>query len=410
MPLTDVQIKAAKPREKPYKLSDGGWLFLLVTPTESKLWRIAYRFAGKEKLLSLGAYPEISLKDARAKRDEIKAQIAAGVDPALQRRIEKLTREAAAGVTLDLIANELLDKKRREGRAAATLDKVAWLLDLARPVLGGRPIADIRAPEVLAVLKAIEGRGHLETAKRLRSTLGEVFRYAVATARAENDPTSALKGALVAPKVKHRAAITDPVALGAFLRAVDAFDGQPETVAALKLLPLVFTRPGELRLAEWSEFDLDKAVWTIPARRTKMRREHLVPLPSQALAVLSDLKAITGGGRLVFPDIRSKERPISENTLNASMRRIGFKQDEVSAHGFRATASTLLNESGKFNADAIERALAHQDPDPVRRAYARGAYWAERVEMAQWWADYLNLLKVGGQINELRPSTNSAKA
>jgi integrase len=211
----------------------------------------------------------------------------------------------------------------------------------------------------------------------------------------------------VGPKAKHRAAITDPIALGAFLRAVEAFDGQPETVAALKILPMVFTRPGELRLAEWREFDLNKAIWTIPASRTKMRREHQVPLPRQALAILAALKEITGGGRLVFPGIRSVERPISENTLNASMRRMGFKQDEVSAHGFRATASTLLNESGKFSADAIERALAHQDPDPIRRAYARGAFWAERVEMAQWWADHLDTLKTGGQVLVYRVGTNS---
>ncbi len=197
--------------------------------------------------------------------------------------------------------------------------------------------------------------------------------------------------------MKHRAAITDPVALGAFLRAVDVFDGQPTTLAALKLLPLVFTRPGELRMAEWSEFDLEKALWTVPAKRTKMRREHLVPLPRQALAILAALKPITGCGRLLFPSTRSIERPISENTLNAAMRRMDYSQDEVSAHGFRATASTLLNESGKFSVDAIERALAHQDPDPVRRAYARGAFWAERVEMAQWWADYLDMLKVGGE-------------
>jgi integrase len=407
MALTDVEIRSAKPRSKPYKMSDGGWLFLLVTPSESKLWRIAYRFAGKEKLLALGAYPEISLKDARAKRDEAKVLLAAGVDPSEQRKQEKLTRAISTATTFKSVALDYQDKLKREGRAPATLNKLEWLLSLVLPKLGERPIGQITAAEILAVLKLIETRGNLETAKRLRATIGAVFRFAVTTARAENDPTPILKGALVAPKVKHRAAITDPVALGAFLRAVDAFDGQPETVAALKLLPLVFTRPGELRMAEWSEFDLDKAIWAIPASRTKMRREHLVPLPSQALAVLVDLKAITGQGRLVFPGIRSKERPISENTLNASMRRMGFKQDEVSAHGFRATASTLLNESGKFSSDAIERALAHQDPDPVRRAYARGAYWLERVEMAQWWADYLDTLKAGGQAINLRPVANS---
>ncbi|MGO9945164.1 MAG: tyrosine-type recombinase/integrase [Rhodoblastus sp.] len=306
------------------------------------------------------------------------------------------------------MSSDYQDKLKREGKAPATLDKLEWLLSLVLPKMGARPIGEITAAEVLSILKPVEKRGNLETAKRLRGTIGQVFRYAIATARAETDPTVALRGALVAPKAKHRAAITDPVKLGAFLRAVDAFDGQPETIAALKLLPLVFTRPGELRLAEWSEFDLEKAIWTIPAVRTKMRREHQVPLPRQALALLTNLKEVTGGGRLAFPGIRSVERPISENTLNASMRRMGFKQDEVSAHGFRATASTLLNESGKFSADAIERALAHQDPDPVRRAYARGAFWTERIEMAQWWADHLDMLKSGGQIINLRPSANSA--
>ncbi len=406
MALTDIEIKNAKPRAKPYKLSDGGWLFLLVNPNGSKLWRMAYRFDGKEKTLSLGPYPQLSLKDARNGRDEAKAQLAAGVDPGAKRKLDKLTRDISSATTFKALADEYQDKLKREGRAVATLEKSEWLYSLVFPKIGERPITEITSAEILSVLRPVEKRGNLETAKRLRMKIGEVYRYAIATARAETDPTLALRGALVAPKSKHRAAITDPVALGAFLRAVDAFDGQPETVAALKLLPLVFTRPGELRMAEWSEFDLEKRVWAIPASRTKMRREHLVPLSPQALSILAELHAITGAGRLVFPGIRSKQRPISENTLNASMRRMGFKQDEVSAHGFRATASTLLNESGKFSSDSIERALAHQDPDPVRRAYARGAYWDERVEMAKWWADYLDTLKAGGQIVNLRAAAN----
>ena len=377
-------------------------MHLSVTPTGSKLWRLAYRFEGKEKLLALGAYPDVALKDARARRDEAKALLASGVDPGAKRKLDKLVREIANATTFGAVCEEYQDKLTRDGRAAATLQKNEWLYSLVLPKLRNRPIVEITAAEILTLLKPVEMRGNLETAKRLRMKIGEVFRYAIATARAEIDPTAALKGALSSPKVKHRAAITDPQALGAFLRAVEAFDGQPETVAALKLLPLVFTRPGALRLAEWCEFDLDKAIWTIPAVRTKMRREHQVPLPRQALAILKSLNELTGSGRLVFPGIRSRDRPISENTLNASMRRMGYKQEEVSAHGFRATASTLLNESGKFSADAIERALAHQDPDPVRRAYARGAFWAERVEMAQWWADHLDGLSVGGQVVEVR--------
>jgi len=407
MPLTAVEVKNAESREKPYKLADGGRMHLLVTPAGSKLWRLAYRFGGKEKLLALGVYPEVALKDARAKRDEAKALLADGVDPGAKRKLDKLTKDISNATTFKALADEYQDKLRREGRAVATLEKNEWLYSQMLPKLGERPISELSATEILSVLRPVEKRGNLETAKRLRMKIGEVIRFAIATGRAVNDPTPSLKGALVGPKAKHRAAITDPIALGAFLRAVEAFDGQPETVAALKILPMVFTRPGELRLAEWREFDLNKAIWTIPASRTKMRREHQVPLPRQALAILAALKEITGGGRLVFPGIRSVERPISENTLNASMRRMGFKQDEVSAHGFRATASTLLNESGKFSADAIERALAHQDPDPIRRAYARGAFWAERVEMAQWWADHLDTLKTEGQVLVYRVGTNS---
>jgi integrase len=406
MTLTNIEIQNAKARAKPYKMSDGGWLFLFVTPKGAKIWRLAYRFDGREKTVTIGPYPEISLKDARKGRDEIKAMLRSGLDPAQQKKLDKLTKEFASATTFRVVADEYLDKLRREGRAQATLEKNGWLLSFAMHQIGERPVKEITAPEVLAALKSVEKRGRLETAKKMRGMIGAVFRFAIATARAEHDPTGALKGALVAPKSKRRAAILDPIKLGAFLRAVDEFDGQPETVAALKLLPMVFTRPGELRLAEWREFDLDKAIWTIPAQRTKMRREHQVPLAHQALAILADLKKMTGEGRLVFPGIRSRQRPISENTLNASMRRMGFNQDEVSAHGFRATASTLLNESGKFSADAIERALAHQDPDPVRRAYARGAFWVERVEMAQWWAEYLGRLKAGGEVAQFRNVRN----
>jgi len=404
MPLTELEIRNAKPKEKPYKLTDGGWLFLLITPNGSKLWRLTYRFAGKQKDLALGAYPETGLKDARAKRDEAKAALADGIDPGEQRKRNKLAAEISLGNTFNAIADELLAKKRREGKSEATLGKNEWALSFVRPTLGDRPISEITAADVLGVLRQVEARGRHETAGRLRALIGQVFRYAVATARAENDPTFALRGALTTPKTKHRPAITDPRELGALLRALDGYEARGTALAALRLLPLVFTRPGELRLAEWAEFDLDKAVWTIPASRTKMRREHQVPLSRQALAILSELHALTGDGRLVFPGLRTADRPISENTMNAALRRLGYSQDEVTAHGFRATASTLLNESGKFSADAIERALAHQDPDPVRRAYARGAFWKERVEMAQWWSDYLDRLKRGGEITPFQKS------
>lgn len=393
MALTDLAIRSAKPKNSIQKISDGEGLQLWVQPNGSKLWRMAYRYAGKQKTLAFGTYPEVSLADARKKRDEAKSLLASGIDPSQQKRIDRLTKAISNATTFRIVAEEYLDKQKREGRSDTTIVKNRYLLEQAFPAIGERPIAEIKAAEILAILKLLERKGTLETAKRVRATIGAIIRFAIATARADSDPTTALSGAIIAPKVKHRAAILDPVALGAFLRAVEEFDGQLTTKAALRLLPLVFTRPGELRMAEWREFDLANALWVIPAARTKMRRNHEVPLARQAVDILTELHALTGRGRLVFPGLRTVERPISENTLNASMRRMGYSNEDVTAHGFRATASTLLNQSGKFSPDAIERALAHQDADAVRRAYNRGAYWNERVEMAQWWADYLNGLK-----------------
>lgn len=402
MPLTNVTILALKPNGKLQKVSDGEALQLWVMPTGSKLWRYSYRFLGQQKTLALGSFPETGLADARKKRDDAKALLAAGTDPSQKKRLDKLTRAITNATTFNAVADEYLAKQEREGRAATTMKKLRWLLSHARPAIGERPISQIKPQEVLAALTKVEAKGHYEAARRAKETCGAVFRYAIATARAEIDPTSALKGALTSPKTKHRAAITDAVGLGALLRAIDDFEGQPTTKAALRLLALVFTRPGELRNATWSEFDFDKALWTIPAGRMKMRREHHVPLPLQAIAILKDLHAFTGQGELVFPGTRSALRPISENTLNAALRRLGYGKDEVTSHGFRASASTLLNESAKFTPDAIERALAHQEPDEIRRAYSRGAFWQERVAMGQWWADYLDRLRNGGEVVELR--------
>ncbi|WP_339071852.1 tyrosine-type recombinase/integrase [Methylovirgula sp. 4M-Z18] len=329
------------------------------------------------------------------RRDEARALLGAGKDPGRLRRLEKLTGATPNGATFKAVADDYQYKLAREGRAPTTLDKLAWLLSFVPADVGNQPIRELTAADILAVLKKVEARGNLETARRLRSTIGAVFRYGVATARAENDPTAALKGALIAPKVKNRAAITYPVELGRFLRSVETYNGQPEVISALKLLPLVFSRPGEPRMAEWSEFDFERAIWTVPAARTKMRHEHQVPLSRQATAILNGLKPLTGHGRLVFPSLRSKERPISDNTMNASMRRMGYSKDEVTAHGFRATFSTMANESRRFSVDAIERALAHVDDNQVRRAYNRAEFWTERVEMAQWWADHLDSLKAG---------------
>jgi integrase len=285
MPLSDVALRSAKPTDSIQKLSDGGGLQLWIMPNGSKLWRLAYRFDGKQKKLSVGRYPSVGLSEARAKREEAKSLLAMGRDPSIQKQTDKALAIEVQGQTFQKIASEVLAKKRNEGKASNTLGKIEWLHRLANAALGNRPISEITAPEVLSALRKVEGKGRLETAKRLRATIGEVFRFAIATARATNDPTFALRGALTAPTVKHRAAITEPKELGALLRAIEAFEGQPTTVAALKLMAILFPRPGELRLAEWREFDLANALWTIPASRAKMRREHRVPLPRQALAI-----------------------------------------------------------------------------------------------------------------------------
>lgn len=393
MPLTDTQIKGLRPAESPTKHSDGGGLHLLVSPTGGKLWRWAYRFGGKQKTLAFGAYPAVSLADARKKRDEAKRLLANAVDPAQQAKIEKTNRLVASTNTFTAIADEFIAKAEREGKADATLAKKRWLLGMAKADLGSRPIAEISAAEILAPLRAAEAQGNYETARRLRAVIGQVFRYAIATARAENDPTFGLKGALTAPVVTHRAALTDRKAFGGLLRAVWGYEGMTETRAALQLMALLYPRPGELRQAEWREFDLDGGVWTIPAARMKMRREHRKPLPALAVAILRDLHKLTGHGRLVLPSVQSTLRPMSENTLNSALRRMGFSSTEASAHGFRATASTLLNESGQWQADAIEAELAHVGADEVRRAYHRASYWDERVKMAAWWAAELENMR-----------------
>lgn len=404
MALTDVAIRALKPTDKVQKVSDGEGLQLWVMPVGSKLWRYAFRYNGEQKTLALGAYPEIPLADARKKRDEAKTLLANGIDPGQQKKLDKIAKALTEATTFESVAEEYLAKKIREGMAASTVKRLRSQLRYVLPAFGKRAISEITTPEVLAPLKRIEARGTFETATRTKELCGAVFRYGMATGRRKDDPTQALKGALTSHKVKHRAAIIDPVAFGGLLRAIEDFDGQATTKTALKLQALLFTRPGELRNAEWSEFDFSKAVWSIPAGRMKMREPHHVPLSRQAIALLQELHALTGEGVLLFPGNRSINRPISENTLNAALRRMGYDKEEVTAHGFRGTASTLLNESGQFSPDAIERALSHQDANEIRRAYNHGAYWKERVTMAQYWADYLDTLRKGGEVVELRRS------
>ena len=399
MPLNDTAVRNAKPRAKPFKLSDGGGLHLLIPPHGSKLWRLAYRFGGKQKTLALGVYPVVTLADARAKREAAKKVLGDGKDPS----VIKLAQKNSQGSTFNAVASELLAKLEREGRAPRTLDKTTWLLGLATPIIGERPIQEISAPELLTVLRKVEAKGRYELARRLRSTCGMVFRYAVATGRADRDPSADLRGALTVPQVEHRAAITDPAEIGALLRAIEGYLGHFGTKAALKLLALMFVRPGEIRHAEWSEFDLDAAQWRIPAVKMKMRRPHRVPLSHQALAILSELAPLTGTGRWLFPSIRTETRPMSENTLNAALRRLGYGADEMCSHGFRALASTRLNEMGKWTPDAIERQLAHIESNAVRRAYTSTAeYWQERVAMMQDWADYLQALRDGAHVIPLR--------
>lgn len=402
MALSDAAIRAAKAGATQFKLFDEGGLFLIVRPSGGKLWRLKYRHQGKEQQLSIGRYPDVGLKEARERRDQARKQIAAGVNPAFEKKRAAIAASISAANTFKAVAEEFIAKREREGVKEITTVKARWLLALLESGVGERPIAEIEPYELLAVLKRIELSGRHETAKRLLAFAGRVFRYAVATARAQRNVAADLQGALIAPKAKHHAAIIDPKGVGALMRAIDGFEGHPMTLWALRLAPHVFVRPGELRMAEWKEIDLDAAIWRIPGSRMKMSREHVVPLSTQAVAILREAAELTGGGRFVFPSVRTPLRPMSENTLNAALRRLGYTGDEMTSHGFRSTASTLLNESGKWSRDAIERALAHGDSDSVRAAYHRGAHWDERVLMAQWWSDYLDRLKTGADVVVLR--------
>lgn len=406
MSLTDTAIRNAKPgitptgkeTAKPYKLGDTGGLYLEVAPSGGKWWRLKYRFDGKEKRLSLGVYPDVGLKDARARRDEARKLLADGVDPGENRKAMKAAKVERAANSFEVIAREWFAKKS-PGWVKSNSDKIMQRLEKDTfPWLGPRPLAEITPPELLKVLRRIEERGAIETAHRVRNYCGQIFRYAIATGRVERDPSADLRGALPAPIKEHRAAITDPKKIGELLRAMDDYQGQLVTKCALRLAPLVFVRPGELRRAEWAEFDLDKAEWNIPAERMKMREPHLVPLAAQAVAILRELHALTGEGRYVFPGARTKGRPMSDNAILAALRRMGFAKDEMSGHGFRAMARTILDEVLQVRPDYIEHQLAHAVRDPNGRAYNRTAHLAERRKMMQLWADYLDKQKAGADV------------
>ena len=393
MALTALQVQNARGAERPYKIGDGAGLYLFVQPGGQRYWRLAYRFDGKQKTLALGVYPTVTLAAARAKRDAARKLLAGGRDPSAQAREAAAAARRARQETFKAIAEEWLAKCEREGRAPITLHKQRWLLGFAYPRLGSRPIAEITPHEVYQVLRTVEAKGHFETARRLRGTCGQVFRYAVATGRGDRDVCADLRGALTTPRVKHLAAITQADEAGELMAAIEGFDGYRVTHAALRLAPHLFVRPGELRQAEWQEIDLEERVWALPAEKTKMRRPHFVPLSRQALAIIDEMRPVTGMQRYVFPCQGRRDRPMCENTLNLALQRLGYGGGRMTAHGFRAMASTLLNESGKWTADAIERQLGHVDANSVRRIYARGEYWAERVRMMQAWSDELDRLR-----------------
>lgn len=405
MALTDLTIRNAKPAEKQQKLFDGGGLHLLVTPAGGKRWVLKYRFGGKEKSLALGTYPSVTLVEARKRRDEARDKLAAGIDPSETKKAEKRTQRLNAENSFEAIAREWHAKYAptwSEGHGARILRRLE--VD-AFPWIGGKPVADLAPPDVLDVLRRVEKRGALETAHRLHANIGQACRYAVATGRAQRDVTADLRGALPPVQVEHMASITDPKQVAELLRAIDGYQGTLPVVCALRLAPMLFQRPGELRAAEWPEFDLDAATWEIQSDRMKRNKQgkaaggaHIVPLPAQAVAILRELHALTGNGRFLFPSVRTKDRPMSDNTVNAALRRLGYDGDTMTGHGFRATARTILDEVLGIPAAIIEAQLAHAVKDPLGRAYNRTAHLQQRREMMQKWADYLDGLKAGAQV------------
>ncbi|TAN03498.1 MAG: DUF4102 domain-containing protein [Rhodanobacteraceae bacterium] len=408
--LTALAARKAEPREKPYKLAAGGGLYLEVMPTGAKYWRWKYRYGNKEKRIALGVFPEVSLMQAGQLRDEARAKLRGGIDPASQRKLEKLAVNLAAENTFAAIALEWLDTKSGEWMPEHTAKIRAWLEHHVFPWIGDKPIADLEAPEVLSMLRRLVKRGTLNTAGRIRETVSAIFRYAVATGRAKRDPAADLRDALPRADARNFAAITEPDCVAELLRAIDGYQGHPMTLAALRLSPLLFQRPGELRAMAWSEIDLQAAEWRIPPSRRKLRKAakenprtspHIVPLATQAMAILRELQRLTGNGPLVFPGVRTRHRPMSENTVNAALRRLGYTTEQMTGHGFRHMASTRLNELG-WNPDAIERQLSHRDRDSIRGTYNLAQYMDERRRMMQAWADYLDALKQGSNVVPIR--------
>ncbi|MEO5326969.1 MAG: tyrosine-type recombinase/integrase [Magnetococcus sp. THC-1_WYH] len=390
MPLNDTMLRNIKPSSVTIKKSDGGGLFIRVEPTGGKLWKWSYRFQGRQKTLSLGKYPEVSLKDARAKRDAAKEALANGIDPGEMKKEEKAA--ASTDNSFEGVARLWIDKmvrprytEKHTGLVTSRLERDVF------PLIGSKEIRELRASDILEVLGRMEKRGVLVSAKRVRQIIGQVCRYAVSNAKADFDPTTALRGALPPTQEKHRATITDPQEIGELLRAIDGYKGSFVTLCALKLAPMMMVRPGELRHAEWTEFDLDNALWTIPGEKMKMKGKHVVPLSHQAVAILREIYPLTGSGKYVFPGALSDTRPMSENTVLYALRRLGYPTGTMTGHGFRSMASTILNEQG-WHRDAIERQLAHGERDAVRAAYNHAEHMPERKKMMQHWSDYLDQL------------------
>lgn len=400
MPLTDTAIRSAKPGEKAVKLFDERGLYLEISPTGGKWWRLKYRFDGKEKRLSLGVYPDVSLKDARERRDEARKLLANGIDPSENRKAQKSARADRAANSFEAVAREWFVKYSPTWAATHASKIIQRLEKDIFPWLGGKPIAEIAAPELLTVLRRIENRGALDTAHRAHQNCGQIFRYGIATGRCERDPSSDLRGALAPAKHEHFASITEPAAVGELLRAIDGFRGTLVVQSALKLAPLFFVRPGELRQAEWDQFDLEKREWRYFVTKTKS--EHLVPLAKQAVAILQELQPLTGGGKFVFPG-RDPKKPMSDAALNAALRRMGYDtKTEITGHGFRAMARTILHQELGVKPEVIEHQLAHRVPDALGTAYNRTKFLKERRAMMQQWADYLDKLKAGAEVIPIR--------
>jgi integrase len=403
VPLSDMKVQKAKSKDKNVTLFDGGGLFLLVTPSGGKLWRFKYRYNGKEKLLAFGSYPEISLFDARRSRDDARRLLANNIDPGAVRKAQKQAKTELTE-TFEIIAREWHARYAPTWKPRHAEGLITRLQRDVFPYLGARPIKEIKAPELLTVLRRIESRGALETAHRARSVCGQIFRYALATGRTERDPVADLKGALPPVQTINRAAITEPTKVGKLLRAIDGYQGSFVVQCALKFAPLVFVRPGELRHAEWEEINFENAEWNIPAGKMKMKDPHLVPLSKQAIEILTELKKLTGTGRYVFPG-RTSERPMSDNAILAALRNMGYTKEEMSGHGFRAMARTILDEVLQIRPDFIEHQLAHAVRDPNGRAYNRTSHLDERRKMMQTWADYLDELKRGAKVLPFRKTT-----